>query len=74
MGFALGISLGLRLYFTVYPSSRHNTDTVQFMRTVDGVQNRAVQRTVVGLTEQRRFGSEELRGQERAGQNRLYGE
>ena len=28
MGSALGISLGLRLYFTVYPSSRHNTDTV----------------------------------------------
>ena len=27
-GFALGISLGLRLYFTVYPSSRNNTDTV----------------------------------------------
>ena len=26
-GSALGISLGLRLYFTVYPSSRHNTDT-----------------------------------------------
>ena len=27
-GFALGISFGLRLYFTLYPSSRHNTDTV----------------------------------------------
>ena len=25
---ALGQSLGLRLYFTVYPSSRPNTDTV----------------------------------------------
>ena len=25
---ALRISLGLRLYFTVYPSSRHNTDSV----------------------------------------------
>ena len=25
---ALGISLGLRLYFTVYRSSRHNTDTI----------------------------------------------
>ena len=28
LGFALGISLGLRLYFMVYPSSCHNTDTV----------------------------------------------
>ena len=28
-GSALGISLVLRLYFSVYPSSRHNTDTVQ---------------------------------------------
>ena len=27
MGFALGISFGLKLYFTVYHSSRHNTDT-----------------------------------------------
>ena len=26
-GFVLGISLGLRLYFIVYPSSRHNTNT-----------------------------------------------
>ena len=27
-GFALGISLGLRLYFIVYTSSCHNTDTI----------------------------------------------
>ena len=27
-GKAWGISLGLKLYFIVYPSSRHNTDTV----------------------------------------------
>ena len=27
-GFAPKISLGLRLYFTIYPSSRHNTDTI----------------------------------------------
>ena len=29
-GFTLRISLGLRLYFTVHSSSRHNTDTVQW--------------------------------------------
>ena len=28
MGFALGIFLELRLYFTVYLSSRHKTDTI----------------------------------------------
>ena len=29
LGSALMISLVLRLYFTVYPTSRHNTDTVE---------------------------------------------
>ena len=28
-GHAIGISLGLRLYFIVYPSSPHNTDSIQ---------------------------------------------
>ena len=28
LGSALGISIVLRLYFTVYASSRHNTDTI----------------------------------------------
>ena len=31
LGSALGISLGLRLYFTVYPSSCHNIDTVYML-------------------------------------------
>ena len=30
-GSALGISFGLRQYFIVYPSSRHNTVTVQYL-------------------------------------------
>ena len=29
LGSALAIFLSLRLYFTVYPSSHHNTDTVK---------------------------------------------
>ena len=32
IAWALAKSLGLRLYFTVYPSSRHNKDTVQHDR------------------------------------------
>ena len=31
MGSALRISLVLRLYFTVYPSSRHNTNTILWL-------------------------------------------
>ena len=37
-GSALGISLWLILYFTVHPSSRHNTDTVH-----QGVQDTLLQ-------------------------------
>ena len=35
MGFALGISLGLRLYFIVYPDSSHNTDILNYNSSTD---------------------------------------
>ena len=37
-GYALGISLVLRLYSTVYPSSRHNTDTVLVAITIYAIE------------------------------------
>ena len=38
LGFTLGNPLGLRIYFTVYPSSHHNSNTV-----TDGANRRKVQ-------------------------------
>ena len=49
-GSALGISLVLRLYFTVYPSSRHNTDTVSKSMKGPGIRESISSVVIIGNT------------------------
>ena len=51
IAWALGKSLVLRLYFTVYPSSRHNTDTISLTSHIVKVMERMLRKQIVGFLE-----------------------